>query len=159
MYTRALRVHAMQLAANLFWLVAGELILLVVRPFDGFGGDWADDNARWLRLGGALFALYVSVEVLINRSQRKIKRRIGLARRREWIDDPVGHALEATRMLSALLLGAIGACGLVIFLATGDRLDLYVFVVPTLALLAVSFPTRSRWDSDRVRYSSSTSVT
>ena len=75
---------------------------------------------------------------------------------RPWIDDPAGYSLQITQVLTSSLVGSIGVFGLLIFFLTGDRLDLYLFVVPTLGILGMYTPTRAKWESDRVRYASST---
>ena len=138
---KQLRVFHFAVAASVLVMVyAAEIIVSQndgpIVDLEGFA--WA------LRLSLAGYALSGVVLMVWFNEERVVTR--GMKAEPRKPDFVVKGALEATQMIRSFFGLMPATAGMILFILSGERLDLYVPVAGSVLLLALIRPSRKRWE-------------
>lgn len=142
-------LHCVFIGMNLLYILVGEQVRYLNSPFDGFGGNWLQNNIPYVR---AVAWIYFAVSVAASSRyssrtflQRQLRKRVD---RGSEPESAAVMALQASHILRTAWATALAASGLVLFLAAGQRVDLYSALAASTLLLLLMMPRWRRWESE-----------
>ena len=138
---KQLRVFHFAVAASVLVMVyAAEITVSQndgpIVDIEGFA--WA------LRVGLAGYALQIVILMVWINEKRVVARGMKVEPRKPNL--VVKNALEATQITRSSLSLTPAVVGMILFILSGERLDLYVPVSASLLLLTLTRPTRKHWE-------------
>jgi len=147
-FQSTLIVHLAFTASILIYVLCGETIRWSDPEFvgRGYGPDWIGDNLAWLRLGVLAYAAANAAPLLLiyNRDWHRDKI---IAKSDKEPVIALSGALMTSHITKVATVVSVGVIGLVLYVLTSERLDLYVFNGIALAGLLFIWPKRSEWES------------
>src|SRR3989304_363075 len=146
-FQSTLIVHLAFTASILIYVLCGETIRWSDPEFvgRGYGPDWIGDNLAWVRLGVLAYAAAnaAPLHLIYNRDWYRDKI---IAKSDKEPVIALSGALMTSHITKVATVVSVGVIGLVLYVLTSERLDLYVFNGIALAGLLFIWPKRSEGD-------------
>jgi hypothetical protein len=147
-FQTTLTVHLAFVASIVIYVLVGEVMRWSNREFagGGYGPDWIGDNLTWLRLGVLAYAAANAAPLLLIYNRDWYRDKIIAKSDKEPVIALSG-ALMTSHIAKVATVVSVAVIGLVLYVLTSERLDLYLFNGIALAGLLLIWPKRSEWDS------------
>jgi hypothetical protein len=149
--TLALQIAFM--AAVVVYVGVGEVLRWSDPLFadGGYGPEWIHDNETWVRFGLLAFAVVNALPVFLLYNREWYLDRLLEKSKKEPVTS-LCEALRAVQILKQVDMGCVAVFGLLLYIFTGERVNLYLFCGLSLVGLLLVWPRRAEWERMFRRY-------